>query len=55
MKNGDLTAEEISKVNIEALAVYNTQGLVQCPGCSKSFEADAFEKHIKSCKSGQKA
>jgi Zn finger protein HypA/HybF involved in hydrogenase expression len=47
--------ELIDKYNEEANEIFRSESLVQCPGCTRRFNPDALNVHLKSCAVGASA
>ena len=52
MKAGGGDRDEYNKA---ATDQWNTKSLVACPGCKRTFNPEALEKHIKGCAPGAAA
>ena len=54
MNGGKIGEQNVQSYNEEAFAHYNTESLVPCPGCARTFLPDRLEVHLRSCKPGKK-
>jgi len=42
----------LDEYNEKAQSVYNECGLIKCPNCSRTFNIESVEKHMKGCNKG---
>ena len=47
------TAEVMQRYNEQAFAQFDTEALVQCKSCQRTFLPSALKHHAKSCKPGK--